>query len=106
MEERLREMFRQEMSAEQEPPLGGLVECAVRDGRHRRRQRRAWLTASVTGVAAALAVTAFVVMPGGGEKSAGTTASARTGGSTGTSAKGNEIPAPVLAAESTSTVIK
>ncbi|MCO5971021.1 hypothetical protein [Actinoallomurus soli] len=106
MEERLREMFRQEMSAEQEPPLGGLVEGAVREGRHRRRQRRAWLTAGVTGAAAALAVTAFAVMPGNAGRSAGTTASATTGGSTGTSAKGNTIPAPVLAAESTSTVIK
>lgn len=106
MEERLREMFRQEMSGEQEPPLGELVEGAVRDGRHRRRQRRVWLTASVTGVAAALAVTAFAVMPGSGGNSAGTTASARTGGSTGTSAKETTISAPVLAAESTSTVIK
>ncbi|MCO5992093.1 hypothetical protein [Actinoallomurus rhizosphaericola] len=105
MEERLREMFRQEMSAEQEPPLGGLVEGAVREGRHRRRQRRAWLTAGVTGAAAALAVTAFAVMPGNADRSAGTAATA-TAGTGGTSAKPIEMPAPQLAADSTSTVIK
>jgi hypothetical protein len=103
MEERLREMFRQEMSAEQEPPLSGLVEGAVREGKYRRRQRRAWFTASATGVAAVLAVTAFVAMPGDGERPAGTKAAGGTGG---TSAKAIEIPAPQLAADSTSTVIE
>lgn len=103
MEERLREMFREEMSAEQEPPLRGLVEGAVREGRRRRRHRRAWLTASTTGVAAALAVTAFVVVPGKGERPAGTNGTDRTGGKVGTPLRG---PVPLLAASSTSTAIE
>jgi hypothetical protein len=104
MEERLREMFREEMSAEQEPPLRGLVEGAVHEGRHQRRRRRAWFTAATTGVAAALAVTAFVVVPGNGEGSAGTTATAGTNGTSGKA--GAQNPVLELASSSTSTVIE
>jgi hypothetical protein len=84
-------MFREEMSAEQQPPLGGLLEDAVRDARRARRARRAWIGVGATGVAAALTVTAFVVAPGESAKQAVTPL------------KG---PTPVLAASSTSTVIK
>jgi hypothetical protein len=108
MEERLREMFREEMSAEQEPPFHGLVEGAVREGRHQRRRRRAWFTAATTSVAAALAVTAFVAVPGKGAGPAGTTATGATGGTgtIGTSGKGGlQNPVLKLAASSTSSVI-
>jgi hypothetical protein len=57
-------MFREEMSAERQPPLGGLLEDAVRDGRRARRARRLWAGVGATGVAAAVTVTAVVVVPG------------------------------------------
>lgn len=83
-------MFREEMSAERQPPLGGLLEDAVREGRRARRTRRVWIGLGGAGVAA-LAVTALVVVPGGGPKQAVVPLKA---------------PVPVLAASSTSTVIK
>lgn len=101
-------MFREEMSAEQEPPFHGLVEGAVREGRHQRRRRRAWFAAATTSVAAALAVTAFVAAPGKGAGPAGTTATGATGGTgtIGTSGKGGlQNPVLELAASSTSSVI-
>jgi hypothetical protein len=90
-------MFREEMSAERQPPLGGLVEDAVRDGRRARRNRRVWITLGSAGVAATVAVaTAFAVTPSGG---GGRTTPQRAG----TPMRG---PVPVLAASSTSTAIK
>jgi hypothetical protein len=91
MDERLRMMFREEMSAERQPPLGDLLGDAVRDGRRARRTRRAWIGVGSTGVVAALAVGAVLVVPGKGPQ--------------------REVaplkgPVPVLAASSTSTVIK
>jgi hypothetical protein len=91
MDERLRMMFREEMSAERQPPLGDLLGDAVRDGRRARRTRRAWIGVGSTGVVAAVAVGAFLVVPGKGPQ--------------------REVaplkgPVPVLAASSTSTVIK
>jgi hypothetical protein len=84
-------MFREEMAAEPQPPLGGLLEDAVRDGRRARRARRLGIGLGAGGVAAAVTVTAFMVAPGGSQKQAVTPL------------KG---PAPVLAASSTSTVIE
>jgi hypothetical protein len=83
-------MFREEMSAERQPPLGDLLGDAVRDGRRARRTRRAWIGVGATGVVAAVAVGAFLVVPG---KSPARVAPLKG-------------PAPVLAASSTSTVIK
>jgi len=79
------------MSAERQPPLGDLLGDAVRDGRRARRTRRAWIGVGSTGAVAALAVGAFLVVPGKGPQ--------------------REVaplkgPVPVLAASSTSTVIK
>jgi hypothetical protein len=88
-------MFREEMSAERQPPLDGLVEDAVRDGRRARRKRRIALGSA--GVAAAVAVgAAFAIAPGGGS---GTTSPPRAG-------TPQRNPQPVLAASSTSTAIK
>jgi hypothetical protein len=84
-------MFREEMSAERPPPLGGLLEDAVRDGRHARRTRRVRIGLGSTGAVAALAAAAFLVAPGKSPQQAATPLNG---------------PAPVLAASSTSSVIK
>src|SRR5690242_1040633 len=87
-------MFREEMSVERQPPLDGLVEDAVRDGRRARRKRRIALGSA--GVAVVAVGAAFVIAPGGGS---GTTSPPRAG-------TPQRNPQPVLAASSTSTVIK
>jgi hypothetical protein len=92
-------MFREEMSAERQPPLGGLVEDAVRDGRRARRNRRILIALGSTGVAATVAVAAAVVVAPGGDGGGATTSSQHAG-------TPQRNPLPVLAASSTSTVIK
>jgi hypothetical protein len=89
-------MFREEMSAVQQPPLGGLLEDAVRDGRRVRRTRRVWAGVSCA-VVAAVAVAGFMVVPG-------KTAHRQTA-PPGTAAPLTG-PVPLLAASSTSTVIR
>ncbi|MDN3358341.1 hypothetical protein [Actinomadura sp. DC4] len=93
MDERLREMFREEMSAQQQPPVSGLLEDAVRDGRRARRTQRVWIGLGSTGALAALAVGAFAIVSPGRETEP-------------LAAAPLKVAAPVLAASSTSTVIK
>jgi hypothetical protein len=84
-------MFREEMSAERPPPLGGLLEDAVRTGRHARRSRRVWIGLGSAGALAAMTAAAFVIPSGKSPQQAATPLTK---------------PAPVLAASSTSTVIR
>lgn len=87
-------MFREEMSAQQEPPLGGLLGDSVRDGRRVRRTRRVRIGLGAgTGLAAAVVAGVMVI--------SGTPAKT-------TSATGQPLAQvqPVLVASSTSSVIK
>jgi len=63
--EDLRALLRADLSEERPPPLGDLVDAAIRDGRRIRRRRRiSTITASLLALAAA--VTAFVLVGDGG----------------------------------------
>ncbi len=93
-------MFREEMSAVQQPPLGDLLEDAVRDGRRARRTRRVWAGVCSAGVVAAVAVTGFLVAPGTTGAHPGVTRSAAPG------AAPLRGPVPLLVASSTSTAIR
>lgn len=96
MDERVRRMFREEMSAVRQPPLDGLVDEVVRGGRRARRVRRLWFgSGGVAAVAATAAIVGLVVSPGGAGGAGGRQAAAPM-----------KEPVPMLAASSTSTVIK